>query len=550
MLDGKRGYRHRGGLGAFTVAFLVAALLVMGLAASSASASPLSVKKVVTGDLPQLPRQFDLHQLDSSALRTAPGGAAGLFPIVPEPSSLGAAGDIFYDGFEPPVSSWGVAGDPTWGGTTYRKAAGSESAYCAGSAIAAPGPYANDMFAALVSDYINLSGVTSAQLNYKFYCVTEMNYDYVSVLVSADDFQTYGGWSHTGDSQGWMDYFIDLADVPGLGSLCGQSNVTIMVLFESDATNTYEGAYVDEVRVTGSQPPATATITSLTPTHAQTGASVVIAGSNLGTSGMVRFGSTSATTGAWSATSVTATVPASLAPGSVNVTVTPAGGSVSNALSFTVDPPSGPQQAQWVISGQPRTVKYKGYVTIRGTLSDAVSGLQLSGRRAQLCYNNDGSYMYTILGEFDAAPGTGQFTQVVGPVVRRTYYIWCFPGDGQYDEYWSENVKIMSRASLSRPGFPLKVRRGKRVTAVGTLKPQHSAAQNRQSHTRVYIYRYSHGKYRLLAKRWARAYNTSSVSKYKLRLVFNKTGKYRARAVHMDDDHAKTTSSWRTFRVR
>ena len=74
-------------------------------------------------------------------------------------------------------------------------------------------------------------------------------------------------------------------------------------------------------------PTPTAAITSLTPNHARTGASVVIAGSNLGSGGTVRFGSTMATTTAWSASSVTATVPASLSPGATTVTVTPTGGS-------------------------------------------------------------------------------------------------------------------------------------------------------------------------------------------------------------------------------
>ena len=72
-------------------------------------------------------------------------------------------------------------------------------------------------------------------------------------------------------------------------------------------------------------PAPAAAIASLSPTHGQTATSVVIAGTNLGTSGTVRFGATVATTTAWSATQVTATVPASLAPGTTTVTVTPAG---------------------------------------------------------------------------------------------------------------------------------------------------------------------------------------------------------------------------------
>jgi hypothetical protein len=85
--------------------------------------------------------------------------------------------------------------------------------------------------------------------------------------------------------------------------------------------------------------PAPATITSITPTSAEAGASVTIAGSGFGAtqgSGAVMFGATTATVTAWSDTSITATVPASLTPGAVLVTVTPQGGTASGGFSFTV----------------------------------------------------------------------------------------------------------------------------------------------------------------------------------------------------------------------
>jgi hypothetical protein len=119
-------------------------------------------------------------------------------------------------------------------------------------------------------------------------------------------------------------------------------------------------------------PVPAAAITSLSPTHGQTATSVVIAGSNLGTSGVVRFGATTATTTAWSATQVTATVPASLAPGATTVTVTPAGASASNGLAFTVDappvPPTGTDSVapktkalapSWVQQYQTATLRYQ-----------------------------------------------------------------------------------------------------------------------------------------------------------------------------------------------
>ncbi len=83
-------------------------------------------------------------------------------------------------------------------------------------------------------------------------------------------------------------------------------------------------------------PPVVAALTSVAPTHALVGASVVLTGTNLGTAGVVSFGGTTAVTTAWSATSITATVP-SMAVGATTVSVTPTGSSASNAIAFTVD---------------------------------------------------------------------------------------------------------------------------------------------------------------------------------------------------------------------
>ena len=87
-------------------------------------------------------------------------------------------------------------------------------------------------------------------------------------------------------------------------------------------------------------PAPTAALTSLTPTSGQAAATVVITGTNLGTSGVVSFSGTSAVTSAWSATAITCTVPAGLSAGVKNVTVTPSGAAVSNALPFTITVPA------------------------------------------------------------------------------------------------------------------------------------------------------------------------------------------------------------------
>src|SRR5215471_13076812 len=81
----------------------------------------------------------------------------------------------------------------------------------------------------------------------------------------------------------------------------------------------------------------TPSISSLTPNTGAVGSSVVIAGSNFGTSqGTVTFNGTPATVSTWSASSITATVPAGATTG--NVVVTSLGGAQSNGSSFTVTP--------------------------------------------------------------------------------------------------------------------------------------------------------------------------------------------------------------------
>jgi hypothetical protein len=76
-------------------------------------------------------------------------------------------------------------------------------------------------------------------------------------------------------------------------------------------------------------------LTSVNPNAGAPGSTVVLMGTDLGTSGTVYFGATSATTSSWAATAIVATVPASLSAGNYNVTVS-TGGKTSNALTFTV----------------------------------------------------------------------------------------------------------------------------------------------------------------------------------------------------------------------
>jgi hypothetical protein len=92
----------------------------------------------------------------------------------------------------------------------------------------------------------DLSDATGAELNFYCWLDTESNYDYVSWMASVDDDDFYG-WSRSGNRGGWVSLTFDLTDVPTLGNLCGQAQVWIAFIFQSNESNTGDGAFIDDV---------------------------------------------------------------------------------------------------------------------------------------------------------------------------------------------------------------------------------------------------------------------------------------------------------------
>jgi hypothetical protein len=179
----------------------------------------------------------------------------------PEPpattsGTLAEGDDLFADGFETWPGPWSVGAPPdtpTWGPTGYRKSAGSYSAYCAGSAIAAPGPYADYMEAWLVAGPFDLSSLTEGTLTFDLWLDTEMGWDWLTAAISTNgtEFADIDGWS--GTTGEWVPMQLDLANVGGTSYL-GRPAVWIGFVFESDGSITDEGAYLDQVRVTTTGP--------------------------------------------------------------------------------------------------------------------------------------------------------------------------------------------------------------------------------------------------------------------------------------------------------
>ena len=205
----------------------------------------------------------------------------------------------------------------------------------------------------------------------------------------------------------------------------------------------------------------------------------------------------------------------------------------------------GSGEAVLVMDASPMTVPYHGAVDLGGTLRDAISGSLLADREVQWLWsqNDNVPRQWEVGGTVSSMSGV--FSLRISPLVRRTYFVLVFPGDSEYATVESNYVKVMARAQLTPPAVPSRVRSLVKVTSWGTLRPQHKGGIG--SHTKVYWERFTGGKWRAIVSLYAQSYrNTSSETKYGVTLMYA-PGKWRVRAVHQDVDHAKTTSSWRTF---
>jgi len=139
---------------------------------------------------------------------------------------------------------WILEGSPTWGGTDYRAASGTYSAWCAGSDYTPIHGYVNNMNAWMIDGPFDMTAAKNAELYFDYWVDTEADYDSLFVGVSTDG-ETFFGNIYSGDSEGWVfDELINLVEYAGV------ENLYVGVNFLSDDINSgYEGAYVDNVEL-------------------------------------------------------------------------------------------------------------------------------------------------------------------------------------------------------------------------------------------------------------------------------------------------------------
>ncbi len=186
-----------------------------------------------------------------------------------DPPSAGAPAAIVEDGdtevlldtsFEGafPLLPWRVrsfpdgAAEVTWGRTDYRSTDGLASIYCAGAGPDAPGdggPAPVDTLSWTIVGPYDLSETSAGRLSFNLWLRTEPYQDVFMWLVSTDG-ENYSGSARSTDTSGWQTISQDLNHWGAAGSVIGEPVVWIAFVYQSDHNNAFEGAYLDEVKLT------------------------------------------------------------------------------------------------------------------------------------------------------------------------------------------------------------------------------------------------------------------------------------------------------------
>jgi len=214
---------------------------------------------VFAGDGPQTDGAFggdSHHPFWIEAREVLPPGTVVASPKTTTTTNATMLSDSFEGAF--PGSVWqlfhGSSGpDVDWGKTPYRASAGSYSIYCAGSGSDAP-PASGATVPVNTNSWVyagpfDLSGATSGELKFDLWLETESGYDFFKILASTNG-EDWGGFETTTTTSGFQTQTLDLSDFGGMDNILGQSHVWIAFVYQSDGSETYEGAYVDQVSLT------------------------------------------------------------------------------------------------------------------------------------------------------------------------------------------------------------------------------------------------------------------------------------------------------------
>ncbi|MBN2431568.1 MAG: hypothetical protein JXQ27_08840 [Acidobacteria bacterium] len=175
-------------------------------------------------------------------------------------SGLGIAkATIFQEGFEANLDpgTWSFyrptgSPDVQWGRSTYRKATGSYSAWCAQNGAASPGaggdvPVNTETW--IIAGPFDLSTVTAGTISFDLWLETEASYDPLQYMASTNG-TNFFGWQTSQNTSGFETFTSDLGNYAS-NDLTGEPQVWFAWIYISDVSTRFEGAYIDNISVVG-----------------------------------------------------------------------------------------------------------------------------------------------------------------------------------------------------------------------------------------------------------------------------------------------------------
>lgn len=147
-----------------------------------------------------------------------------------------------------------AAGEYFWAKRDCRKFSGRYSGWAVGGGaqggrLRCGDNYPNIARSGMARGAFSLEGTRGATFSAKLWFTTDGSDDAVCLMAATPDIDWWG-WCYYGNSQGWIDGYLDLRDVPNVGSLLGQPRIAVLLWFPTGRIgNLEEGAYVDDVLV-------------------------------------------------------------------------------------------------------------------------------------------------------------------------------------------------------------------------------------------------------------------------------------------------------------
>jgi hypothetical protein len=222
-----------------------------------------TVSPTSTGRLLKEPTAATVPTAPVSRPKTGQAAESGESPFAKKENGVQnlAASTMMNEDFEglfPEGNGWTLdygTNGYTWDDDDYKPHSGSRSGWCADGSYAGNPDldpqfdnYPNDMNAWMIYGPFDLSDATDARVVFEYWLDSETGYDYFNWFASTDGVNFYG-YQTSGYSAGWVNEIFDLASVPTLGDLSGESQVWIAFVFSSDYIVNYTGAFVDDISI-------------------------------------------------------------------------------------------------------------------------------------------------------------------------------------------------------------------------------------------------------------------------------------------------------------